>query len=435
MDAAGRSRSVEINAGDGNDTIRGGDGDDWLSGGAGADHIAGGDGNDFLFIDAEDINSASVSGGAGYDTAIVEGTVGATFHMDLLGFEAVIGSEANDWISGGSQFYDLNIQGKAGHDTIVGSHSDDVVSGDEGNDELHGGAGNDLLIGGAGNDAIYDSSGDDVMTGGGGDDTLRAGTGDDVVYGDDGNDDIAGQFGDDQLFGGNGDDTIVTGLGDDYVDAGAGNDVIYGDWGDEVFFGGAGNDTISSGHGDDYLAGGTGNDVFDISGEGQNYVFGDSGYDEAHFHGYASYAVHSINIEGGGRLFIVQGMNASGGWGAATILKDVERMLLSDGQDITQGPHDPSFVTDVSPDDLTKVKFTDFNWEVHGTWGGTTSLAAARLTIFFPQPAAMTPDMVKAGMTRFMDGPETISSWAAQGMIQSMLSKIMTSFMRDKVET
>ncbi|MDP9423168.1 MAG: M10 family metallopeptidase C-terminal domain-containing protein [Pseudomonadota bacterium] len=83
----GNSSNNLLNGAGGNDTLFGGDGDDNLDGGAGVDELDGGAGNDQIIYDAAD-NMAKVTGGAGTDTLVVNGTVAPTsFNLAAQGFE------------------------------------------------------------------------------------------------------------------------------------------------------------------------------------------------------------------------------------------------------------------------------------------------------------------------------------------------------------
>jgi uncharacterized secreted protein with C-terminal beta-propeller domain len=123
---------LQINSGDGADSVIGGSGNDTIDGGAGDDSIIGGRGNDVLI------------GRDGADT--------------------IFGQEGNDSLSGG-----------AGNDRLNGGNNDDVLLGGDGNDNLYGGAGNDIALG---------EEGDDTVDGGAGShDTLCGGAGQNRVIG------------------------------------------------------------------------------------------------------------------------------------------------------------------------------------------------------------------------------------------------------------
>jgi Ca2+-binding RTX toxin-like protein len=158
--------ALELDGGDGDDTLRGGDGDDLLSGGAGDDILAGRAGDDEL------------DGGDGDDT--------------------LRGGDGDDLLAGG-----------AGDDILAGHAGDDELDGGDGDDTLRGGDGDDLLSGGAGDDFLAGHAGDDELEGGDGNDTLRG----------EGNDVLSGGAGDDQI-------TVIGGEGLTTVDGGAGSDTI-----------------------------------------------------------------------------------------------------------------------------------------------------------------------------------------------------------------
>jgi len=130
--ASAASAGLQINGGDGADSVTGGTGNDTIDGGAGDDSIIGGRGNDLLI---------------GRD-----------------GADSIFGQEGNDSLSGG-----------AGNDRLNGGNNDDVLLGGDGNDKLYGGAGNDIALG---------EAGDDTVDGGAGSrDTLFGGTERDRVIG------------------------------------------------------------------------------------------------------------------------------------------------------------------------------------------------------------------------------------------------------------
>ena len=120
--------------GPGNDTLFGGDGDDQflvrgvqgadvVNGGAGIDVIVGDDGNDQIGLrEFSGANTVEIiDGRAGVNT--IQGT-GASQTMDFS-TTSLIGI---DWIDG-----------RSGHDVLMGSMSDDVIFGGAGHDQLSGG--------------------------------------------------------------------------------------------------------------------------------------------------------------------------------------------------------------------------------------------------------------------------------------------------------
>ncbi|TCO68856.1 Hint domain-containing protein [Rhodovulum euryhalinum] len=143
----------------GNDTLIGGLGADTLIGGAGDDLLTGEDGNDLVLGGA---GSDSLFGGAGTDTvSYADATGPMSINLDfgmaadslftemdqLSGFEAVIGSDFDDTISGG-----------AADETLLGGTGDDWLAGNAGADVLTGGDGDDTFAyaAGGGADTITD---------------------------------------------------------------------------------------------------------------------------------------------------------------------------------------------------------------------------------------------------------------------------------------
>ncbi|WP_304665236.1 calcium-binding protein [Massilia sp. erpn] len=316
--------SVQILAGDGddsvstfegNDTVYGEDGNDILSGGDGNDWLDGGTGND------------QVKGGAGNDT-LLGGLDNDTLQGDA-GDDLIIGGAGNDVLRGGT-----------GNDTFHGGTGNDTIEADGGNDilVLHAGDGQDVLkvnsaVGAGamrsvhfedikfdsltsmqrvnadlilkyGNgdqltvfgqfsslenevkvfkfadlsvssdelfslrpllltdaaDALVATARDEIIRAGGGNDTIEGGAGNDSLFGEAGDDQLSGGLGNDQLSGGEGVDKLSGGAGNDTLNGDNGNDLLQGDDGNDLIFGGNGNDTITGGAGDDRIDGGSGND-------------------------------------------------------------------------------------------------------------------------------------------------------------------------------
>lgn len=156
--------------------------------------------------------------------------------------------------------------------------------------EADGGAGDDILVGGSAVNVLVGGDGDDTLLGGSGNDILWAdsvdgaegATGNDLVIGGAGDDFIAGdgsEGGDDFIYGFDGNDTILAGGGDDYVEGGNHDDRIYGGDGAEgssdQLFGGGGNDFIDGGVGTDTIDGGAGRDFLVGGVQGSEQVLGD----------------------------------------------------------------------------------------------------------------------------------------------------------------
>jgi Ca2+-binding RTX toxin-like protein len=234
-------------------TIDGGIGNDNLTGTAGRDTIIGGEGNDVL------------NGGGGND--LIFGGVGD---------DALDGGDGDDTLLG--EDGDDNLMGGLGNDLLDGGFLNDVLDGGAGNDTLNGGFGNDFMNGNTGNDVANGGSGMDSAVGGSGDDTLRGGRNADVLIGNSGNDKIDGDHGDDFIRGNGGDDVLDGGDGDDTLMGEAGNDGITGGDGNDSLTGSTGDDTLVGGDGDDTFLGGAGRDIL-LGGDGDDVLIGNGGVD------------------------------------------------------------------------------------------------------------------------------------------------------------
>jgi len=193
---------------DSNDTLIGGEGNDRLVAGKGDDLMLGGAGNDTLVWNQGD-GSDKADGEAGNDGSEINGaaTLGDVFTLEPVGggtvelrrtnlgpftFDAVSerfqvnGLGGNDSVTandGVGAATLLSVDGGAGVDTVNGSEGPDLIVGGEANDVLGGGGGDDRIVG---------DRGTDTMNGGAGDDTLvwNNGDGSDVANGDAGRDDV-----------------------------------------------------------------------------------------------------------------------------------------------------------------------------------------------------------------------------------------------------
>ncbi|MEM9204045.1 MAG: hypothetical protein AAGC53_20585 [Actinomycetota bacterium] len=226
----------------------------------------------FLSEDNLDVSAADLltigflevdmDGGDGNDTLIGNDEFG----------EDIEGNDGDDLLIGGGQ--DDDIQGGEGDDTIFGGDNDDLTDETDGEDDsdddlIQGGSGNDNLFGEQGADDIEGDSGDDLIEGGDGDDSLHGDdrdvaseSGDDTVDGGSGDDTVEGGLGDDSLLGGDGEDIVDGGSGDDALDGGDDADDLSGGSGNDTLIGGDGDDTLEGGEGSDELTGGSGADVF-----------------------------------------------------------------------------------------------------------------------------------------------------------------------------
>ncbi|MBP2292543.1 calcium-binding protein [Azospirillum rugosum] len=244
------------------DALSGLDGNDTLIGGAGADTLLGGDGDDRLYIDAAD---QIVSGGAGFDTAVVRGTAGVTLDLAATQIEQVYGGAGGDVLTAVGAASSVVINGGGGNDTTSGSDFNDTLRGGDGDDLLQGGAGNDWLVGGAGFDTLLGGDGDDRIYISGYGDWVDAGAGYDTVVVQ-GTDPVyldleVSQV--ERVYGGGGDDYFYADFRsvDVEINAGAGNDWLMGGSGNDTLRGGAGNDFFEGGEGADVIAGGAGIDT------------------------------------------------------------------------------------------------------------------------------------------------------------------------------
>lgn len=321
LSAQGHSRSVQISGGAGNDSVWGGANDDMLAGDAGADDIRGHDGNDVLFVDAQDLSSGNVSGGAGIDTLIATGSTSVNVTLFDHAVEAAYGSDGGDVFSGAGLYDDLSIHGGNGFDTIAGGDANDRLSGDNGDDSISGAQGSDVILGGAGAD------------------TLNGELGDDIVLGGYHNDFLQGSYGDDRLNGGGAADTLYGGSQDDILDGGAGTDVLGGGYGDDLLLGAGGNDELYFWRGDDTLFGQNGDDTFYLKWsqaryDGDNWqphwgwvqVFGGRGLDTLVLND-SSY--EEIRFIGGNQWQLIDRINPTNK--IVVDLVDIERVQLADG--------------------------------------------------------------------------------------------------------
>ncbi|HZG85774.1 calcium-binding protein, partial [Paenibacillus sp.] len=276
--------SVNIFAGDGNDTITGHNGDNGLNGDGGNDVINAGGGVNYITSDA---GNDTINGGSGWGDSMnyilpaetmgtlsieetantivfklteggVERTlVTATRNMDgswtvdarnlaqdvnhgvdkLTNIEAINVSIGGDFTDpakfigtafGRHAFGDPNTGGYI----VVGTGGDDFIHVNEAN--VSTGIANKVVtvFGDHGHDSVLGHNVEDVLHGGDGNDALDGANGNDILNGDDGDDTLYGAAGWDTLDGGNGNDVLIGGIGnltdEDYFLASNGNDTIYG---------------------------------------------------------------------------------------------------------------------------------------------------------------------------------------------------------------
>jgi Ca2+-binding RTX toxin-like protein len=159
----GSSEENTIDGLDGNDQLIGGPSDDTIYGGDGDDIISGGPGNDVLYggmagVDklGDTLDYSSAMSGISIDLSNTapQATGGAGTDA-VSGFEVLIGSDHNDFLTGSSV-----------SETILGGNGDDLIEGN---------GGSDLIDGAAGDDTLYADGGDTIL-GGDASDKVYAGT-------------------------------------------------------------------------------------------------------------------------------------------------------------------------------------------------------------------------------------------------------------------
>jgi Ca2+-binding RTX toxin-like protein len=187
----------------GNDTLLGKGGADFLFGGSENDVLIGGDGDDQMFGESGDDrliwnpgdDTDLFEGGAGFDTAEVNGGNGAeTFTVTANGLRVRIDrlDPAPFAIDAGTmEHVVINMNGGDDRFSATGNLAALVkltIDGGAGNDSILGGNGADVLLGGDGNDFIDGNQGNDVAFLGAGDDRFvwNPGDGSDVIEGQDG---------------------------------------------------------------------------------------------------------------------------------------------------------------------------------------------------------------------------------------------------------
>lgn len=282
VDASAATSSVNIDAGDGNDTLLGGAGHDSLLGGEGNDRVFGGNGDDSI---VGGTGADILSGNSGTDT--IDGGDGTDTLVGGQGGDSITGGGGGDRIRGDGQWIDpsdyASTNTGAATDLTVINSADSTIflwridqngamqpgvmiepgetvvlsTFEDENWILRDGSGAYLeLIEGAPNQTVdYGAEGLD--------DSLDGGDGNDTIFGQYGDDTIEGGADADQIYGGAGDDSLDGGDGADTLSGGDGSDTLAGGDGADVLDGGAGDDDIAVG-GSDTATGGSGDDVFTL---------------------------------------------------------------------------------------------------------------------------------------------------------------------------
>jgi serralysin len=250
LDFSDATAAVELHGGANGDLLRGGSGDDVLVGGGGADQLFGGAGDDTLSVSH---NYATVEGGEGVDTLMIDAGVVLTLRSDAAsGIERVFVGDGGEAL-----FQNLGVSMGSIYVRSVAGGAVTTVSGTAANDWIVGGAGQDRLFGNNGDDTIVIKSVPRQIIGGEGDDRLVLKGGGTFVLGDAQLSEIEGI----KVTGGSTLDISnvhfqpgwLTGSGSDALKiTGSGyNDRITGADGDDVLTGGYGGDRISGGAGAD----------------------------------------------------------------------------------------------------------------------------------------------------------------------------------------
>ncbi len=231
--------------GRGDDILMGGMGNDMLWGGPGADESYGGAGDDMIYSDlmddvrdgGEDMNGMdrdTLSFEKLVDMAVGAEGVGDQFQLgsrdenddipdgvDAVGFEHVIGSDEDDFITGADGVAE-EIDGHDGGDTLVGgTGGGDTVSYESSDRRVRVDLGDGSAVSPSGGHATGDTiSGFENIKGSAHGDVLTARS-------DDTDDAVEGIQGS-TLWGLGGDDTLVGGLGNDTIEGGGGADEMDG---------------------------------------------------------------------------------------------------------------------------------------------------------------------------------------------------------------
>lgn len=219
-----RSTVESVKGGSGNDTLvgsavtndlSGGTGNDVLKGLAGDDNLNGYDGDDSLFGGAGDEWFGNQDGHDRFFGEAGDDSIQAGSFND--GRDVFSGGPGVDSISYDPRSNPVTIDPTVAGDDGEAGENDDVRDDFE---YLYGGWGSDLIVGTNADNYLTGGSGL-------GADTLRGRGGSDRIYGNDGDDTIVGGEGYDELYGGGNDDTIDSAdLGEDEVDCGADSDQL-----------------------------------------------------------------------------------------------------------------------------------------------------------------------------------------------------------------
>ncbi|OKO82848.1 calcium-binding protein [Bradyrhizobium sp. AS23.2] len=254
---AGQLASLNINGGDGNDTITGSAGNDTVIGGRGNDVANLGAGDDTFIWNPGD-GSDTVEGGKGTDTLLFNGAnINETINISANGGRVLFTRDVANIAMDVNGVEDIDFNALGGADNItVGDLSGTGVNQINLDLGANDGAADTVTINAtAGNNVITVTEHDGIITVSGlGEDIniTDAGAGDRIVInGLDGDDVItaSGLHGGIQLVanGGNGDDVLIGSPSNDTLAGGAGDDVLIGNGGVDILDGGSGNNVVING--------------------------------------------------------------------------------------------------------------------------------------------------------------------------------------------
>jgi len=155
---------------EGNDSITGGSGNDTLDGGTGSDTLIGLSGNDVYIVDNPGDQVIEEGGVGSFNTVVLTGGGTYTIPQHFTNIQR-IEVATNAPVSIPAELAPIVVPTVPGIN-ITFAGSQDV--------QFEGTAGADVLVGGTGNDQLNGGAGADILTGGLGADTLTGGTGADV---------------------------------------------------------------------------------------------------------------------------------------------------------------------------------------------------------------------------------------------------------------
>lgn len=235
----------------GNDVLNGEDGNDTLDGGEGTDRLDGGQGNDTYIVTSGDILVADPGGIDTLQTSV-------SWNISPTAIENVI-------VTGSAN---VNVDGNALANLIIGNDSANVVNARAGSDTIYGNGGNDSFLMSMGGTSSF---GNDWIDGGSGSDLVEFGANAQSALVAD----LAAGWVTGGEAGGGGSSTI---LNMERFIAGNFADRVSGNASANNFYGGLGNDTLLGLAGSDSLNGADGNDRLD-GGSSVDTLFGGAGGD------------------------------------------------------------------------------------------------------------------------------------------------------------